>query len=994
MVINTEILDSIDPDYNMFFEHNFDNTVSDSNSLESCTYFSTQEYDKLYSTGCSNVSLINYNIRSFNKNGVIFESLLNSFSFMHDVVVLSETWNSPANPQLCKIPGYDAFHVCREGRSGGVSVLCRDTHDSRELSEFCEISINIEACVVRVDVGNFTINVVGVYRPHSGTAEGFTEALTAKLGRLPSADLTCVMGDFNLNLNDLSCNRVLNFATAMYSFHFLPKIDIPTRYSTSGNDVSGPSNLDQIWVNKLIEGSSGVINFDATDHCPSFIHLYCNLRSSPTTPSKSISFRPFGPEKLNALKRELGNTDWDSLLGINITDINYSTDVFMEFLNNAYIKHFPIKHKKISQKRIQNPWLTADIKNHLNVKSDFFKMYKEGSISKEINNRLRNKVNKIVLLAKENYYRNAFIRFKNDAKKKWQLIHDLCGTKNSKRNITSLRVGNNLVTSDQEIANEFNHFFNNIATDLDSELPLSQDSPDQFVKRNSNSFYFFPISPENCSVLIQRLKKTKCGIDEMPPSIFSSMSGILSYPVSILINASIECGKFPDVFKLARVTPVFKRGDKADPSNYRPISSLPYLSKIFERYVTNQITSFFSKFNIISKSQFGFQKGVSTADALIELTESIYQSLNNKSHHISILIDLKKAFDTMNHNILLNKLYLYGIRGLPLAWFRSYLGQRRSYVKLGESASDVLVSNIGIPQGSILGPILFLVFINDLPNVSNLFKTCLFADDTTLSVSNSNAVQLVETVNSDLNKISSWTLSNRLTINIDKTELLLFSNKDFDKNVHKLVLNNVPLRYVDSCKFLGVHIDHNMTFKVHIDHIAGKLSRGVGILYNIRRKLNIESRVEYYYAMLYPYLSYNSLIWASTFKTHLHPLIVQQKRIVRIIMDAGYRDPSDPLFKSLKILKVEDIFKFHVQVHIFKSRINHDHVATHNYNTRNADHLRPNFHRLSKTQHAMSCIGPKLWNELPSCLKNMDSLPKFKKSLKTYYIGQYNSDPG
>ena len=210
----------------------------------------------------------------------------------------------------------------------------------------------------------------------------------------------------------------------------------------------------------------------------------------------------------------------------------------------------------------------------------------------------------------------------------------------------------------------------------------------------------------------------------------------------------------------------------------------------------------------------------------------------------------------MNHDILLKKIHLYGVRGLPLSWIRSYLKDRQSFIKLGTATSENKTINIGIPQGSIIGPLLFLIFINDLPNVSNMFQTCLFAHDTTLSAKDKDFSVLIQNTNIELEKIQDWTISNRLSINVDKTELIIFSNRrhGIDTLTNLANLNGDVLEYSDSCKFLGVFIDKDLTFVQHINDIVGKLSRGTGILYNIRSKLSVEARINYYHGMLYPYI--------------------------------------------------------------------------------------------------------------------------------------------
>ena len=335
---------------------------------------------------------------------------------------------------------------------------------------------------------------------------------------------------------------------------------------------------------------------------------------------------------------------------------------------------------------------------------------------------------------------------------------------------------------------------------------------------------------------------------------------------------------------------------------------------------------------------------------------------------------------------------MYGVRGLPLAWFRSYLRDRQSYVRIGNASSSIQTINIGVPQGSILGPILFLVYINDLPNVSRIFNTCFFADDTTFSNSDCNSDNLAQSTNSELDKVFEWTLANRLTINVEKTEIILFSNRNFDYEVNPIKLNHETLNFSNCCKFLGVFIDSKLTFKDHISFVASKLPRGACILYRIRGRLPIEGRLNYYYAMLYPYLSYSSLVWGNTYMTHLVPIITQQKRIIRIIAGEGGQAHCDPLFVQFGLLKVEDIIKYQLLCYMFRKVHNEGDVyPIHNYNTRNAHLQRPSLHRLTGTQHAISFMGPSLWNGLPARISGITGFFRFKRSLKAHFLSSYDS---
>ena len=385
-----------------------------------------------------------------------------------------------------------------------------------------------------------------------------------------------------------------------------------------------------------------------------------------------------------------------------------------------------------------------------------------------------------------------------------------------------------------------------------------------------------------------------------------------------ILNSSFFYGIFPESMKIAKITPVYKKGDAKICANYRPISSLPFLSKIIERCMANRIISFFNKYSLFSDKQFGFLKNKSTQDALLDFCENVYDALNAKKHNISILIDLKSAFDTVNHSILLKKLELYGIRGHGLEWIKSYLSNRKFYVGLKNTHSANHTLNIGIPQGSILGPIFFIIYNNDLPLVSNLLSTTLFADDTNFSMTSDDYNSMIPALNDELVKINEWAVANRLTINTSKTELLLFTNRQPLHSDTDVLLGGHPVGYIENARFLGVTFDNKMNFKLHINNVVCKISKHGGILYKIKNNLLLPARITYYNSFILPYLTFNILHWGNTNETHLNPLFISQKRIIRTIADAGYLDSSTPLFFRLKILKLSDLYKFQAVLDTYK----------------------------------------------------------------------------
>ena len=478
----------------------------------------------------------------------------------------------------------------------------------------------------------------------------------------------------------------------------------------------------------------------------------------------------------------------------------------------------------------------------INKKAETCRKFRNGLITRAENNQVKNQINRQVNKAKNKYFIDQFNAYKTNMKRSWSLLNHLMGKNKSKQQIVSIMDGDTEITESLDIANKFADYFSNIGVNLENNLYQNESSPTANIDRNPHSFYLFPATTNECSKVISNLKLTRTNLNQIPVKIFKSVKDIVCVPMMKLINSTFHLGVFPTSMKLARVTPIFKKQDPKLCSNYRPISSLPFLSKIYERLMANRIVSFFNKHSLFSEKQYGFLKGRSTQEALMNFTENIYDALDAHEHNISILIDLKSAFDTLNHSILISKLELYGIRGVPLKWIESYLSDRKFYVSLNGSSSSTRTLNIGIPQGSILGPLYFIIYNNDLPKVSNILSTTLFADDTNFSISNNCYDNMKSILNEELVKIKDWTTANRLTINTNKTELLLFSNRHVNATDCDIFLDGDSVAYQNHARFLGVMVDRNLNFKIHIDIVNTKVSKHAGILYKIRNDLSVSTR--------------------------------------------------------------------------------------------------------------------------------------------------------
>ena len=647
---------------------------------------------------------------------------------------------------------------------------------------------------------------------------------------------------------------------------------------------------------------------DISDHFPVF-HIAKQMEIEEK--DAYIYKRLYGSQNKDNFCHAMSNISWDEIS--RATDTQQAFDTFHKHLVEMYNKHFPkIRVKKKYNNR--KPWLSEGLKNSIKQKNKLYLKFKK--ISSALNDEsykcYKRKLQQLMKVAEKQHYHDLLVEYSNDIKKSWVVIKSIIN-KNKKHHIQGrFKIGETLITSDKElISNKFNDFFINIGPTLAKSIPCVNKSLLSYLgNRLTESIYLAPVNENEIRQLIKSLKDTTAGFDDLNSMCLKISSRFLLKPLTHICNLSISQGIFPEQLKMANVIPLYKSDDSMSFNNYRPVSVLCVLSKIFEKIMYNRVAAFLEIFKILHDNQYGFRKKSSTHVALLTFIDKVIEAIENGEYAIGVFLDFSKAFDTVDHQILLNKLDHYGIRGCALSWFKSYLSRRLQYVTYNGSQSSQQMIKCGVPQGSILGPLLFLIYINDLCIVCKSTEPVLFADDTNLFSSGSKAISLQDGVNNDLAIIAEWLKVNKLSLNIKKTHFMCFSAKNKSRPGISLQIDGEAIAEVNKSKFLGVVIDNKLSWKDHISFVCRKVARGIGVIIKARKVLHNESLKCLYYSFMYPYMIYCNQVWGSACKTNIEPLQVLQKRAVRIILGVHPRSPSEPLFTTLKFLNCKNIFKY------------------------------------------------------------------------------------
>lgn len=894
-----------------------------------------------------------------------------------DILALTETWAKVDEAPMLQIDGY-SLHLQERSyqRGGGVAMYVRNGI----VCDIVDLAASTQNVIKFRIVSSSAVQLNGllIYRAPKSNREQFYSELLEFASDL--GEPAIVLGDMNIDiLKENDSTVYLNLLTSLgYESH----INCPTR------EVGQHSTcIDHIFFRNKMKLKNTTITScyttpcGLTDHHAVLVDISGLSSATTVEPATRKVMRKY--TDWESLNTSLASVDWDLLLGGGCVDSIF--DLFIKKINELVSNHTKF-FRRVPWKHKRNPWASVLLIRLSKQKNDLYRLVKKFPNNPYLKQQYKN-VSRKVQLQISNDKKNYFGKLLEDAgpnsRKYWNIVNSATGrvTKGIDR-ITSDSVDYEITGNESTVASIFNKHFTGVTRSLllEREL-LSPPSEHEFTytsyqRHNPNSMFFFPVTTHEVFDAIKGIaNKNSVGVDGMEVGVLKNCVYSLLYPLQILFNASVSQGIFPNKLKTAVVVPIFKSGDRTNPSDYRPIAILPVLSKVLELIIKNRLLAFLTNSNFFSERQFGFLPNRSTDDALLSHITDIVSLTERGSMAVALYLDISKAFDTVDHDILLDKLHTYGIRGVTLSWFSTYLKDRYQVVRIREEISSPLKITSGVPQGSTLGPLLFLIYVNELLNLKITGRIYSFADDTSVLFSANNKSELIKKINDDLRILTVWFVRHKLYPNLKKTKIISYGPQNIDLK-ETLKLHSIPncqknctcsyLDQVTETKYLGLTLDRKLNWAPHTTSLQSRIRKLNYMLYHTSKFLKRAHLIRIYKAMYEPVLRYGIIHWGHAPKRYTQPLKILQKYAIRIIAGIRKQDHTSEYFNEFNLLNFDQTYK------LFSAKYAHRHFDTFGLIEHSASVLRdrgkilyrPNWRKdCSRAQAAYSI--PTIFNALP-----------------------------
>jgi len=961
-----------------------------------CKYYDEDGFNSMIKHKQVFLSLFHINIGSSVKNYNLLKAHLSNLCITYDIIAISEA--GVRNIDLVRniFEGYN-FHYrepVHNTTKGGVGVFIKNELNSKLLlrDDLALKISNVEDIWFQVGDCIFAV----IYKHPRSNNCVFIEGLESNLDNIVKDNKLCIIcGDININLLQNSAD-VKRYTDSLLSHNFIPTITLPTRITDHSVTL-----LDHIHLYKPLKeidrvAECGNIFFDISDHLPNFILLEGKTSRKVERPY----IRIYSEKNISRFKTEMSNISWEDVYTCEGTNAAYNN--FIQLYSSIYNKCFPLVQK--SRKRCKDKkWITSALRVSIRYKTKLYKKYvsRPNLENKAAYTRYKNKLVALIREARRAYYVRLLTTDKSQVQQIWRVYSELLGrnTKSKTDTISKLVFDGKSITGDHSISNAFNDYFVKVAKDLQDSFPDNDNYKAYLNDQYNESMFLTPITEDELRKVIERLPPNKAaGLDGINSNMIKQTASMIVSPLTHIFNLSFSQAIVPTQLKISKVIPVFKKKDRASPGNYRPISLLSIFNKLLEKLMYQRLYSFLTQKHILYDYQFGFRNKHSTILALTEIVDNIREELDKGNSVLGIYLDLSKAFDTVNHDILLYKLSYYGIRGHAYQWLKDYLTERTQYIYVNRTVSDARQVSVGVPQGSVLGPLLFLIYINDLSCSMNNAKTRLFADDTNLFFSDKCISKLQDEANIALIRLHEWFVANKLTLNIDKTCYSIFTNKKSISNV-KVLLNNNEIARVVVTKYLGMYLDEKLSWSHHVEYICNKLVRLKGAFNYLADMLTEENIKQLYYAYVFPHVKYGIEIYGTCSDLLMKKLQTEQNKLLKILCRKNRRYPTNQLHSELKVLNCYDIHKLFIGVFVYKQQSNMLPAIFDTYfklnsdvcmrTTRQSDDLYIPLCRTKTAQRSLKYIGAKLWNSIGDHVKRCKTIYCFKRTYKSELIDSY-----
>ena len=1025
-ILISDVIDDEKSNFNNVYTQ--DENCEYNQAVQDSLYYTEEEYTSLLSdhnmNDKKNLKLLSLNIANIMSKLSSLKSLINNLSNTNNrpnIIVVTETHiqenhNMGDNELKNIIPGYILYHKGRNRKGGGIGIFIdKNICENRELEfESCFKDGVFEGLIITIPgqliVQNRKKNMVilGIYRPPGNDkVDTFLTTLRDCLHSIDkNSNEVLVTGDLNLDLLRYETHTpTAEYIDIMTSHQMLPYIVRPTRIKHRSATL-----IDHIFMKGNRQVFSGILATELagshgfTDHLP----VFCILNNGLTDTYKSVIERQYFTSEGHKARREgLLNQSWDDVLCENDPNIIYN--IIQKRYCNHYNANITTKILKNDKNRTpKEPWMTSELLSDIRKRNKLIKQKNKRTEYKKLRNEIVKKKRK----AEREYLSNKIQENWKNIRGIWNILKQTMNRMSDKTGLpATFMVDGRCISDKKENAENINNFFSQVGPSTKASIKGSQKNYKHYMKKNNPQNIHSLLTAnfdENeiidaAKSLNKKMSQDAYGVAQ---SILVDDIEFLAAPITHLMNCSLKEGICPDGSKLSRVIPVYKlKGQKNLYTNYRPISLIPALSKVMEKLIYDKLADFLIRYNILFKSQYGFRRMHCTSHAIMDFLKTTEHSLENDNFALGIFLDLSKAFDTLDHEVLINKLEHCGIRGKVLEWITSYLKNREQYTDFEGIESSRKPVTAGVPQGSILGPLFFLIYVNDLPAALTLLKPVMFADDTNLVIEGPNLDELKVIVDHELIELVDFFRANKLKLNIEKTKIICFRKKG--KNIPRdfsIMLDGINLELVDSASFLGITLDCNLTWEKQCHEVANKISKTTGVLGRVKNFLPIPALKIVYDALIMSHIQYGLEIWGGCKSSKGKKRLVGiQKKAICHLTKSHYLSHTEPRMKQLGILKFQDQHTLQI------AKLAHDIVnkqcpinlrneldlcsESHSHSLRsgtsNPQDVRQNPPNRKKIGTSFSNLGPKIWNSIPDTIKSIKNRFSFKKRLREHIIEGY-----